>query len=168
MIAQAAVAIIGLTYPVDGGTNWQGTYTQPGIVDASGLTCYADNNKCPTQPEVEQIVAHTYGELASGAPCCLYSDISEAINSDANCPIFCNRTPDHEEYAYRFPESNPMDVARTYPLITNRMSTASSGECIQYDIDPKSGQKVADPDGDLAAAKWAYSNGTVNGSINIP
>ena len=89
-VAQAAVAIIGLAYSADSGTNWQGTYTPPGIVNAYNLTCFSDNGKCPTQPQVEQIQAHLYGEIASGYPCRNYRDISEVLNSDSGALVYCN------------------------------------------------------------------------------
>lgn len=168
LIAQAAVAMIGLMYSADSGTNYKGTYFTPGTVNASGLTCYADNNACPIQPEVQQIVAHTYGEMAQGNILCAYNDISEVITSIANCLFYYHLAPNNQQYAYRFSELNPQDTARIYPRFTNRIITASSGECYNYTIDTTSGQKVDDLNGDLAAYNWSYSNGTVNGSITIP
>ncbi|KAK4693886.1 hypothetical protein P7C71_g3588, partial [Lecanoromycetidae sp. Uapishka_2] len=138
------------------------------MVNASDLTCYAVNGECPTQRDVEQITAHSYGEMAQSFPCRTYKDISEVINSDANPLYWCNQNPDHQEFAYRFQEINPVDPDRVYPRITNRIITAASGQCYQYDIDPNSGRKVNDLNGDLAAWNWSYSNGTVNGNVTIP
>ena len=164
-----AVATLSLTFSVDSGTDWRGTYTVNGKVNATDLDCYFDGGKCNIAPESGQIVAHQYGEIAKGASsCCPYHQISDVKNSDQLCAYYCNRTPGHEEFAYRFLEINPNDYFRTYPLITNRVTTASSGQCFTYHIDPDSGQLVDDPNGDKAATKWAYSNGTVNGSITIP
>ncbi|KAK0509699.1 hypothetical protein JMJ35_008093 [Cladonia borealis] len=167
-IAQAAVAVIGLSYSVDSGTDYRGVYTQPGTVNASDLSCYYNNNACPVEPEVPQIVAHTYGDISQSDRCCQYKELSDVLNSDKNCAYYCNRTPGQEEFAYRFTETNPEDFSRTYPLFTNRVVTASYDQCYQYDVNQTSGKKVDDDNGDRAAYNWSYSNGTISGNITIP
>ena len=167
-MAQAAVAVIGLCYSVDSGTDYRGVYTQPGTVNASDLSCYYDNNICPGEPEVPQILAHTYGEIAQSDQCCEYKELSDVLISDKNCAYYCNRTPGQEEFAYRFREINPEDYPKTYPLFTNRVVTASSNECYQYNVNMNSLIKVPDDNGDLAAFNWSYSNGTVSDNITIP
>lgn len=169
LIAQGAVALINLTYSVDGGYDWKGTYTQQGVVGASNMGCFTSDRNCSKLPEVQQIVAHLYGEMAQSSECCTYNDISEVYNSDANCIRYCKPTRNHQEYAYRFSEINPDDFVRAYPRFTDRVITASSGECYQYDIDrDNNGEKVKDLNGNLAANKWKYSNGTTNGSLVLP
>ena len=174
LIAQAAVAVIGLTYSADSGTDWQGTYPQAGLVNASDLGCYSDNKSpCPSEigipeHEVEQIIAHSLGEMAQNSACRTYNDLSEVYESDANPLYWCNQNPGRQEFAYRFTEVNPVDTIRVYPRLTNRVITAASSRCYQYNIDTSSGVKVNDLNGDLAAYNWSYSNGTVNGSITIP
>ena len=153
---------------MDGGTNWQGTYTSKGIVSATNLTSFADNGKWPTQPQVEQIQAHLYGEMGSGQIYRTYKDISEVVNSDANVLVYCRQTPYEQEYAFRFSVLNPQDPDAVYPRFTNRIITASSGQCYQYNVTADSLQPALDLNGDDAAWNWKYSNGTVNGSITIP
>lgn len=161
--------MIGLSYSVDSGTDYHAVYTQPGTVNASDLSCYNKRDSgCPVAPEVPQIVAHTYGEIAQSDQCCGYNELSDVLSSDKNCAYYCNRTPGQEEFAYRFRETNPGDHARTYPLFTNRIVTASYGECYQYNVNLTSAVKVDDANGDLAAYNWSYSNGTVSGNITIP
>ena len=167
-IAQAAVAIIGLTYSADSGYNWNGTYLQHGVVNATNLTCFAGNGECPVRDSVEQIQAHLYGEIASGSPCHNYEDISEVLNSDANSLVWCRKIENQQEYTFRFTEINPLDPQRVYPHITNRTITVSSGQCYKYDVDMSSATKTYDLNGNFAAYSWKYSNGTVNGSITIP
>ena len=153
---------------MDSGTNWQGTYTTKAIVNASDLTCFTVNGKCPTQPQVEQIQAHLYGEIASGYQCRTYKYISEVLYSDSGALFYCNQHPHQQEYALRFSVINPQDPDRVYPRFTDRIITASSGQCYQYNITDGSNQPALDPNGDNAAVSWAYSNGTVNGTITIP
>ena len=152
---------------MDSGTNWQGIYTPHGIVSATNLTCFADNGKCPTQ-QVEQIQAHLYGKIVSGYPCRTYKDISEVLNSDANVLVYCKQTPHQQENAFRFSVLNPQDPDRVYPRFTNRIITTFSDQCYQYDVIDGSNRPALDSNGDSAAVSWAYSNGTVNGSITIP
>ncbi|KAL2041509.1 hypothetical protein N7G274_005891 [Stereocaulon virgatum] len=168
LIAQAAVAIISLTFTADSGTDWKGTYLRNGNVNATNLTCFFGANGCPIQPEVEQIRAHTHGEIASGHLCHKYDNISEVLSSDVNPPYWCKETENQQEYTFRFLEYNPHDQRRVYPSITNRTITASSGQCYHYNIIAGSQQPALDLNGDRAAFTWAYSNGTVNGSVNIP
>ena len=153
---------------MDSGTDYRGVYTQPGTVNASDLRCYYDNNACSEEPEVPQIVAHTYGEISQSDQCCQYQELSDVLSSDRSCAYYCNRTPGQEEFAYRFVEINPEDHFGTYSLFTNRVVTASYDQCYQYDVNQTSGQKVDDANGDLAAYNWSYSNGTVSGNITIP
>lgn len=109
-----------------------------------------------------------YGEIAAGRPCHNYNNISEVLSSDANPPYWCKEIENQQEYTFRFLEFNPKDQVRVYPSITNRTITASSGQCYQYNIIPRSDQPALDLNGNKAAVTWAYSNGTVNGSVTIP
>ena len=160
--------MIGLSYSVDSGTDYRGVYTQTGTVNASDLSCYYNNHICPPEPEVPQIVAHTYGEIAQSDQCCQYKELSDVLSSNKNCAYYCNRTPGQEEFAYRFTETNPKDHPKIYPSFTNRVVTASYDQCYHYNVDQASAKKVDDANGDLAAYNWSYSNGTVSGNITIP
>ena len=153
---------------MESGIDYHGVYTQPGTVNASDLSCYYDNNMCLGEPEVPQIVAHTYGEIAQSDQCCEYKELSDILSLDEKCAYYCNRTPGQEEFAYRFREFNPEDHSKIYPLFTNRVVTASADKCYQYDVDLSSLTKVLDGNGDLAAFNWTYSNGTMSDKITIP
>ena len=120
------------------------------------------------QSEIEQIQAHLYGELASGSQRSNYEDISEVLSSDENPLVWYKQIENQQEYTFRFSEINPQDPLRVYPRITNRIITVSSGQCYQYNITAGSNRPALDLNGDKAAVTWAYSNGTVNGSVTIP
>ena len=150
------------------GTDFNGTYTTYGIVNATDLTCYADRfngQKRCTGDAIdirEQGLAHTYGQLAQSTDCCKYKDISEVLTSTQNCKYYCNLTPNKQEFAYRFNEYNPDDFTRAYPIFTNRTITASAGRCINYSQPnpPKS-------DGN-GFSFFEYQNDTHKGNITIP
>lgn len=152
---------------MDSGTDWRGTYTSRGTVNATDLTCFGDHYNCPIYPRVEQSRAHLYGEIASGPPCQPYNHISEVLDSDSGASFYCNQASNQQEYALRFSVINPDDGRRIYPRFTNRIITASSGQCYQYNITDGSNETALDPNGD-DAVRWAYSNGTINGTITIP
>ena len=163
------VAIVGLDYSADSGFDYHGTVLQHGIVNATNLTCFSDNGACPDQPMVEQIQAHLFGQIGSGAQCRTYIDFSEVLTSDANPLYWCRQPPHYPlENTLRFTEINDRDPIRIYPYLTNRTITAASGTCFKYDIDEDSGTMTDNLLGNLAAMNWKYSNGTVNGSITIP
>ena len=167
-LAQLAAALISLTYSTVDGTDWRGTFTTHGITNATNFTCYADrfNGQRGCVGDSidirEQGLAHAYGQLAQAFDCCDYTDISEVLTSNRNCKYYCNNTPSKQEFAYRFNEYNPNDLARAYPFFTNRTITASSGQCINYSQPdpPKS-------DGS-GFSLFEYQNDTIKGNITIP
>ena len=167
-LAQTSVALINLTYTVDGGNSWNDTYTMTGIVNASNLACYYQQYQQDTCADVgvaTQTIAHSYGELASQSSCGIYDDVSNLQLSKYDFGYYCRR--DGQEFAYRFNEYNPNDTQKVYPLFTNRTITASSGHCFSYSQlgDPK---PALDTAGDPEALNYTYTNHTYTGTIVIP
>lgn len=80
-----AVALINLTYSVDDGTDFRGTFIREGIVNASDLSCYYKAGKCP-QTATRHAPAHDYGVNARSFECAIYTDINEVLNSPLNYP----------------------------------------------------------------------------------
>lgn len=76
-LAQASVAVISLTYSMDGGTNSTGIFMSQGLVNASNLGCYYYGPNCTNPPlavpETSQSVAHTFGEINSARNGCPYA-----------------------------------------------------------------------------------------------
>jgi hypothetical protein len=158
--------VISLTWNINGGTDSNGTYIRNGNVSAPDLTCYSYHKKCEL-PETSQGLAHSYGEAAlSGPECAPYDDISDVMNNRSNSGYWCRRTPGHKEFAYRFSEYNPDDVHGTYPRFTNRVITASAGQCFNYSQTHSSLTK--DVNGDFSVWNFTFTNGSYTSSITIP
>ena len=165
-LAQISVASVSLTYTVDDGKTYSDTYLTNGIVNSTNLTSYF-NGQRPLGPEVNQAVAHTYGEVAQGGKGCEpYEDIAQVYNSSNDPPYFCRRTPGKQQFAYRFKEYNYDDREKIYPSFTNRIITASSGECLNYtELNHTLGPDLYNI---MAAWNYTFSNSTYNSSISIP
>ena len=160
--------MLGLTYDVIDGTNWSDTYTQNGIVRAPNLTCYFDRNSpghCPSAPS-SQDIAHLYGEQSVSAICEPYNVTADVLNSNDNPPYYCRKAIGMQEFAYRFKEHNPSDVLSTFPHLTNRTISASSGKCIAYNQtnQTRTPDMFLDGDGSL----FTYGNDSFSGNITIP
>ena len=153
--------MISLTYSVVDGTSWNDTYTRPGVASASNLKCYAFGPKglCG---EGNQARAHAYGDMALAFPCGAYNDTSQILTSRQNSRYYCRRTRHQQEFAYRFNEYNLNDTQQAYPRFTQRIITASAGQCFNYTMvgDPRDL-----PDGNVF---YEYSNGTFSSNITIP
>lgn len=131
--AQVSVALINLTYSLNDGTDWSGTYTIPGTANVSDISCYHRGGDCPKDhADITQATAHANGELATGAECGPYNTTADILSSKEDYTYFCRRTPGQQEFAYRFNEYNPTDEQKTFPHFTNRIITASSGPCMEY------------------------------------
>ena len=165
-LAQISVASISLVYTVDDGKTYSDTYLTNGTVNASNLTTYF-NGKNALGAEDNQALAHTYGEVAQGGKQCeSYQDIAQVYDSPNDSPYFCRRTPGKQEFAYRFKEYNYDDSERMYPSFTNRVITASAGECFNYtELNHTLGPDLYN---NLAAFNYTFSNSTYNSSISIP
>ena len=163
------------TYNFEDGKVWNGTYDTSGIVHAANLSCYIHpgNGVCPGNSimgqEVHQGLAHNYGEQVRGTECLPYEDISDVLNSGQNPPYFCRRTPNNQEFAYRFLEYNPEDTQKAYPAFTNWTITASAGRCNHYS-QVGSPVLVDDINGYRAALNYTFKNenGSYTSSIQIP
>ncbi|KAL9611901.1 MAG: hypothetical protein Q9167_003482 [Letrouitia subvulpina] len=167
LLAQASIALINLTYELNDGTDWNGTYTRDGHVHVPNLTCYFHSNACPNEDFKEEITqgqAHSNGNVGSNVKCGAYDTISDILQSRQNPDFFCRRVPG--EFAYRFSEYNPSDNQSTYPHFTNRIITASSGACLVYN--ETGNQSGTDANGFPGAVYYTFSNGTYNDSISIP
>ncbi|KAI9881078.1 MAG: hypothetical protein M1830_008236 [Pleopsidium flavum] len=166
LIAQASIAMIGLTYSMDSGTDSNGTIFQPGTICAPKLDCYYGRGGCPIRDEVPQVLAHAYGEIVVGQNCCIYSTTADILNSPQTCYYFCRA--DQKEYAFRYAEYSPKDKARAYPYLTNRIITASSGDCLEYSVNLTGIVRLDTPDGKGEARRYPYSNDTYSSDITIP
>lgn len=171
-LAQISVALISLTYTVDGGTGSKDTYTSKGTVNASNLECYHNlfngGPGCANDDDgSSQTLAHAYGDLSRSSPCCPYSTIEDILNSKkgtSECRYYCSTDRNKQQFAYRFHEYNPDDKSRTYPHLTERIVTASSGECQNYSIrlSPKPTEN-----GNLRYEYYINSD-TIEGNMTIP
>ena len=155
--------MVSLTYSVVDGTNWKDTYTRPGLANASNLKYYSIGPHGGYSGDVtNQARAHANGEVALAFPCGPYNDTSQILESQDDYRYYCRKTPNRQEFAYCFNEYNPNDTHQSYPRFTNRIITASSGECFEY-------RMVGEPrDGSDGNVDYKYTNGTVNGNITIP
>ena len=166
--AQVSVALINLTYSLNDGTDWNGTYTIPGQVNVSDISCYHRAGDCPEEDhqDITQATAHSNGELATGTECGLYNTTADILSSEKDYAYFCRRTPEHQEFAYRFNEYNPMDEQKIFPHFTNRVITASSGRCFEYSqVNIVLGR---DLNGLMSAWNYTFTNGSYTSNIMIP
>ena len=165
--AQVSVALINLTYSLNDGIDYNGTYSFPGKTNVSDLSCYHRGGDCPKHhPDVTQATAHFNGELATGAECGPYNTTADILSSKKDYTYFCRRTPGRQEFAYRFNEYNPKDEQEIFPHFTNRIITASSGPCIEY----SQAYQVIGPDlnGFKSAWNYTFTNGSYTSNIMIP
>ena len=172
ILAQVAVAATSLTWEVNDGTNWTGTYLRPGTVTAANLNCYDDIfNSIPcsqindTNLKTLQALAHAYGDMARLNPCCSYGNQEDVIKNPHNCHYFCR--DDLQEFQYRFSEFNPDDFnrnvsAKVYPHFTDRTISAS-GTCHNYSV----GDNHETNDGNHYY-EYTDEDGSVLGNITIP
>ena len=173
-LAQTSVALLSQTYSFDDGKDWNGTYVTKGVVNVPNLRCYfhyrgKDNSNpvCEDDAEITQGLAHIYGEQTSSSGCGPYKETSNILNSKNNYPYYCRRTPNRQEFAYRFSEFNPADTQKIYPSFSNRIITASAGHCFSYsEVLPHI--MANDVNGNFAAWNFTYRNDSHVGSIVIP
>ena len=109
-----------------------------------------------------QTLAHTYGELALATRCCNFTEPEGVLTSQNDCRYYCDRRRHQQRFAYRFNEYNQKDTSKAYPHLTNRMITASSGDCFNY---TQNGSATGMPGGFL---RYKFYNATFNDSIDIP
>ncbi|KAL9006109.1 MAG: hypothetical protein Q9188_001129 [Gyalolechia gomerana] len=162
--AQLAVALTSLTFTVEDGLDYNGTYVTRGQVSVSDLSCYHVGylcGKCPP-PDTMQSRAYTYGQMSLAADIGTYNDISDVLESKHNYWYYHRQTRNHRQLAYRFNEYNPADKNRLYPFFTNRTFTAESLNCSKYD--------VLHVDDDKEPRNFTYSktHGKDNHTIAIP
>ena len=108
-----------------------------------------------------QALAHAYGEMTLISGCGSYKEIPDVLNSGNNYEYYCRREQDRQEFAYRFNEYNPNDTQLLYPLFTNRIVTASAGECFHYS---QVGESRIGPE----MINFEYANESFSGNISIP
>lgn len=170
LLAQASIAVLGLTYSMDGGTDSANIIRSTGVVNVPLLNCYYDNGLCATRPkapaEIVQNVAHSYGEITRGQLRCPYTSDSDIRVAPQNCTYFYNTA--NPEFAFRYSEYNPKDDARAYPYLTDRIIKTSASDCYQYEMINSSFHKIDSPDGLQDTWVLPFHNETYNGSIPIP
>ncbi|KAL8946047.1 MAG: hypothetical protein Q9222_007506, partial [Ikaeria aurantiellina] len=168
LLAQASIAMIGLTYSYDNGFNSSGITTSRDFVSVPRVDCYYNNGTCTTDPtappEIAQNEAHSYGEITPGDSPCWYSTDDDIYDSPQDCSYFRRRGD--PEYAYRFNEYNGNDRSRAYPFLTKRLIKTSSGQCYQYSA--RTDGTRDSPDGPESMIAYAYSNETTNGTLVVP
>ena len=170
IIAQGVAALISLTYTIDDGKDFNSTYLRNGQSRVSRLDCYfhPNNPSCPFQVTTDAL-AYTYGENVPQI-CGPYSDEQSIISSVQNFPYYCRRNTTVQEFAYRINEFNPDDNGEVYPHFTDRVISASSGKCREYDQAGLAEALVGDKMGliYISAVNYTFTNGTYNGGIVIP
>ena len=174
-LAQASIALIGLNYSMDSGSNSNDTYFRPGTVLVAKLDCLYDDGNCPSgAPEANMTLAHTYGEMTRGRTVCSYASDANITAASQLCYYF-SRT-DGQEFAYRFSEFNPQDNTNAYPHLTNRNIRSTAGDCVEHALDTTSPAKLIDtPDGQHEAQVWSFGppistddTPTYDSTITIP
>lgn len=124
-------------------------------------------------------LAHAYGENTFGPEssplngCGVYSDVASVIDSKRDFPYYCRRNTTVQEFAFRFNEYNPSDSLGAFPRFTDRVITASSGRCNEYNqTNTDTSQHVGNPRNDsqnyISAVNFTYTNGTYDSWILIP
>lgn len=171
-----AAALISITYTIDDGQDYTGTYLRHGDVAVRDLRCYLDAGAtdCPYYVIQDQL-AHAYGEVTQGPDgalnleCGYFSNLDDVINSKYDYPYYCRRNTTVQEFAYRFKEYNPDDRRKTYPRFTERVISASSGRCTEYSEvgsrETTFGEKFPNS---ISALNYTYTDGQRNGTIVIP
>lgn len=138
-------------------------------MNATNLDCYFRTKyetKCPSSPDVVQGLANSYG----GSPPVLfkkgtYDHIQDVVKSTKNYGYFCRKNSG--ECAYRFVEYNGDDQERKYPLFTNRVITASPGQCFTYWVTEKA--TIANGTSGIPdALEFKIDNGSAHDIIIIP
>lgn len=183
-----AAAVISLTYSLDDGTNYNGTYVRSGQVKVSNLTCYMHGHNCPLPITIDAL-AHAYGDSTLGPDstntsseaCGYFTDVKSISSPKEDFPYYCRRNTTAQEFGYRFNEYNPDDIVnKVYPHFTDRVITASSAKCNEYSqvgepVPVTVGGPVPTTVGDpktpknyISAMKYTYSNDSTTGSIVIP
>ena len=183
--AQTTIALLNVEVQVVDGTNYNDTYTQAGTVRVPDLSCYwhyvydARHYQCGLNSSdvsaqaTTQVIAHDfgangYGALTPSSDCGNYTDISQVLASTWDHRYYCRRNADRPEFAFRFNEYNTDDNQSTYPYLTDRTITASSGPCTVYNQTSRRLLQLADG----TKAVWNYTyrslNGSITGSIIIP
>ena len=182
-IALVATSVISLTYSLEDGKDYNGIFVRNGQANMSKLECYyhagSDSRRCPWFPVIEDQLAHAYGETTLGGDsddpndCGDFTDTQSIIDSKRDFRYYCHRELPLQKFGFRFNQYNPEDRAKAYPYFTDRVITASSGPCNEYTQigddgeetqigNPKSGPNF------ISAYRYAYTNGTFNGTITIP
>ena len=153
--AQTTVVMMSVKLGVTDGTSYNDTYITGGVVrvpDLSSVWHYnydkgkydsADQDlDSPGSQSTAQITMHSFGQsgydtLSPALDCGRYDITTDILNTSTpkiDYRYYCRRTPEHEEFAYRFKEYNTDDLQGIYPHFTNRYITASSGPCIVYNV----------------------------------
>lgn len=170
LLAQASIAVLGLTYSMDRGTDSTDIITSTGMVKVPLLDCYYDNGLCATRPaappEIVQNLAHSYGEITRGQLRCPYTTESDIRVAPQNCTYFYNTA--NPEFAFRYSEYNPKDHAHAYPYFTDRIIKTSASDCYQYEMDSSSIYAVDSSDGLKETWILPFHNETYNGSLPVP
>ena len=169
-LAQASIAVLGLTYSMDGGTDSTTIITSRGTVRVPQLDCYYDNGLCATRPaappEIVQNLAHFYGEITRGQLRCPYVTDSDIRAAAQNCTYFYNTA--NPEFALRYAEYNPKDHAHAYPYLTDRIIKASASDCYQFQVNASSAYFIDSTDGLQETWVFPFHNETYNGNLPIP
>lgn len=159
-----AVALTSLTFSVEDGRDYNGTYRQLGQVQVVDLSCYHlgfNSTGCPEQVTM-QSRAHAYGQMSLAAEVGNYTDTSDIYRSKNNYWLYQRTTKgiqDHQQYAFRFNEYNMMDKQQLYPSFTNRTFTVESFDCSRY--------KEVHVD-NTEPLSYSSDDGKINGNIAVP
>ena len=157
-------ALISLEATVVDGNDYRETYNTSGKVQVSDLTCYSYNGTCPGAITAHAR-AHAYGEMILAANCGPYDDVDDILASSTYHRYYCRS--DRQEFAHLFYEYNMDDIQGAYPHFTQRIITASTGVCDEYD---QIGEAIETKLGIACALRYQYKNikdGTM-GNITIP
>ncbi len=170
LAAQISVATLPLFASLRSGYNSSGITTSQGDVSVPKLDCFYRSNttKCADkiQYQLDPAVAHTYGQLGTyRGQNCSYQSTEDINNGPQTCPYFIRN--DRREFAVRYADSNPTDLANAYPYYgAERIVTTTATNCNKY-LPP--GPSIANgPDGIASEFVWQFENSTGTYSLTIP
>ena len=165
-IAQISVALVTLTFDMVDGRNFNDTYTNYGVVNASNLSTYYTGGVENWRVSAH-LTAHLFGERAHNTRCGSYETMAEVLESKNDYAYYCSTNMGNPEFTYRFNEYNPDDLQKVYPRFTNRTITVSAGECFAYDVKNQT-DGPDDVDGRGPGETFFFGNDTFADSIQIP
>ena len=166
------MAILALTWSFDQGHDSTSIITTQGSVNVTKLECYynfngtacADEN--PKFAESVQTIAHSYGDDIRSEHRCTVQDVLKDAHQE--CYYYVS-DDDDSVFTLQYRQYNPDDDTYSYPYLTPRLITSSSGPCLQYAVNTLGPDSfISGTDGAGSILAIPYHNDTHNGTLDVP